>query len=227
MKRKRRFGAKCKPVSLARQFNWPRRVKRDEWWRKLRDRVRDYPEGKQTPWGVPFLMGAGRGPRVILVADGDEVTVPVNGRADFVCLLHEWVQLPGAANQEDPTEGLVVAEYELSYAGGSTAVVPVRGRFEVAMNESPGPPWLALPFGKPERVDASNPPPGFNWARAQTGVDRTGPGRPLVYALPNPHPSKRIRSLTIRACRPSPLIVAGVTLYRGGSHTMRHWQRRT
>ncbi len=32
---KGKFGAKCEPVSLARRFNWPRRVKKDEWWRKL------------------------------------------------------------------------------------------------------------------------------------------------------------------------------------------------
>ena len=224
---KSKFGAKCATVSLGRCFNWPQRVKRGEWWRKLRDRVRDYPESTQASWGVPFVMGKGRGPRVILVADGCEVTVPLNGKASFVCILHEWVQLPGTVQQKDPTEGLVVAEYELTYADGSTHVQPVRARFEVAMAESPGPPWLALPFGKPERVDASNPPPGVDWARAQTGVDRSGPGRPLIYALPNPHPAKRVKSLTIRSNRPSPLIVAGVTLYRGGSHPLRHLPRRT
>jgi len=222
-----KYGARCRPVDLCACFNWPRRVKNDEWWRKLVERVREYPEGRQEPWGVPFAMGEGRGPRVILVADGRAATVPLNGLADFVCILHEWVQLPGTTKQWDPTEGLVVAEYVLTYAGGSTATVPVRARFEVAMAESPGPPWLALPFSMPKSVDASNPPAGFDWARAQTGVARPGAGRPLIYALPNPYPARRIKSLTIRGCQASPLIVAGVTLYRGGSHPLRHLPRRT
>jgi hypothetical protein len=226
MAKRPKFGAKCSTVSLGRYINWPRRLKAGEWWRKLRERVRAYPEGKQTSWGVPFAMAKGTGPRVVLVADGDEVTVPLKGRADFVCVLHEWRQLPGSHNRKDPTEGLVVGEYVLTYAGGVTAVLPIRARFEVAMDESPGPPWLALPFNKRKAIDPMKYPEGWDWGGAQTGVGGNN-GVPMICALPNPHPKKMIRSLTVRSCVSSPLILAGVTLYRGASHPLRHLPRRT
>ncbi|HUT77394.1 MAG TPA: CehA/McbA family metallohydrolase, partial [Polyangia bacterium] len=172
-------------------------------------------------------MAKGPGPRVILAAnDTGQVTVPLSARADFICLLHEWKQLPETIRREDPAEGLVAAEYELTYCDGSTHVQPVRGRFEVAMAESPGPPWLALPFNMLEAVDPQNPPPGSQWGWAQTGAAEAR-GSPLIYAMPNPHPQKRIRSLTIRGCQLSPLIVAGLTLYQGASHPLRHLPRRT
>jgi len=221
------FGAKFKPVLLARYFNWPARSIRGKWWRDLRDHVETYPAGKQVSWGIPFRMGQGREKRVLLVAGKqDEMTVRLSGKATYVCILHEWRQLPRDVNRDDIHEGLVVGEYELTYADGRTHVEPIRARFEVAMVESPGAPWLARSFNMYEAVDPERPPADMDWARAQTGVTQTG-GVPYVYALPNPHPEKALRSLTARALRPSPLILAGLTLYEGGSHPLRHLPRRT
>ena len=221
------FGAGFRTVGLADHFNWPPRSVRGEWWRELAARVRDYPRGEQRAWGIPFQMGDGRQKRVILSARGrPEVTVPVRGRADFLCVLHEWRQLPGEVNWPDPTEGLAVAEYEVAYADGGAHVQPVRGRFEVAMQESPGPPWLAVPFNMWHSVDPVNVPKATDWAYAQTGTTGTG-GAPLVYALPNPRPDRPLKALTIRGLVKSPLIVAGLTLYRGASHPLRHLPRRS
>ncbi|MBM4041499.1 MAG: hypothetical protein FJ290_23605 [Planctomycetes bacterium] len=224
---KKRFGAACMTVSLARHLNWPARKVSGEWWQKLAEAVGKYPEGGQAPWGVPFTMAKGKGPRVILAAKGrPDVKVPLRGKATFLCLLHEWRQLPETIRSEDPCEGLVAAEYEIAYADGARAVVPVRGRFEVNMAESPGPAWLAVPFNQWKTVDPTNAPPDWQWGRAQTGVGGFH-GAPLLWAMPNPHPGKPLRSLTIRGLQESPLLVAGLTLYRGGSHPLRHLPRRT
>ena len=225
--KRKRFGATFRPVDLAAQLNWPPRRVRGEWWRNLAERVRAYPEGKQTSWGIPFHMAEGAGCRAILAAKGrPETTVRLRGKADFLCVLHEWHQLPETIRREDPTEGLAVAEYELTYADGTKATLPVRARFEVGMAESPGPPWLAVPFHMCEAVDPTNYPEGFGWSRAQTGV-RNPYGAPLLCAMANPHPDKPLRSLTLRGLLESPLVVAGATLYRGAAHPLRHLPRRT
>ena len=221
---KREFGATCKTVSLAKCFNWPRGRIAGPWWRELAGHVRGYPQGRQTAWGIPFQMGRGR---AILVAQRtDDVAIPLTGRADFLCLLHEWRQLPQEISREDPTEGLVVGEYELAYADGTAHVQPVRARFEVAMAESPGPPWLALPLHMCHAIDPVDYPEAVGWGYAQTGTTGTH-GSPLVYAMPNPQADKPLRSLTVRGLRKSPLLVAALTLYRGASHPLRHLPRRT
>ena len=77
--------------------------------------VRGYPSGEQHPWGIPFRMAGDTGPRVIIVSRGKrDVTIPLNTRATFLCILHAWNQIPSTVRMEDPTEGLVVAEYERS-----------------------------------------------------------------------------------------------------------------
>ena len=221
------FGAVFKTVKMDTALNWPPRGVRGQWQRDLREHVRKYPAGRQEPWGIPFEMAEGTGARVVLVGKGrPEATVAVQATADFVCVLHEWRQLAEDVNREDPHEGLVVAEYVLSYADGATVTVPVRARFEVAMAESPGPPWLAVGFRMPEAVDPVKHPAEMDWGRAQTGVGWGG-GSPLLCALPNPHPGRRIRSITIRGLTASPLVVAGITLYQGASHPLRHLPRRT
>ena len=223
--RQQQGGTKSVAVSLARYFNWPTAQVRGKWWRELAKHVAGYPRDWQTPWGIPFQMARGT-PRVILaVKERDEVTIPLHGTASFLCFLHEWRQLPATVRPEDPSEGLVVAEYRLTYADGTSHVQPVRARFEVAMAESPGPAWLAVPFKMGKAVDPVEYSPGREWGHAQTGT--TGPsGLPLVYAMPNPLPRKPLRALTIRGCQASPLLVAALTVYRGASHPLRHLPRR-
>ena len=234
----KRFGAKTRTVNLSAHFNWPRRVPKETYWQELAAEVRDYPKGQQQPWGIPFQMaGASKalrasasGPRAILVARGKrEVTVPLKGKATFICLLHTWRQIPETVRTEDPREGLVVGEYELGYADGETHVQPVRARFEVAMKESPGPPWVAVDFRMPESLDPVAPPRDRLWGRSQPGVNRyVGAGRPapMLYAMPNPHPEKGLAKLVFRGLAESPLLIAGLTLYQGNGHPLRHLPRR-
>jgi len=224
---KNRFGATFRRVSLDRYLNWPPRQVRGSWWRELEQKLFEYPEGEQTPWGIPFRMARGSGRRVILTAKGrPPVTIRLRGKADFLCILHEWHQLPESVNREDPNEGLVVAEYELTYADGTVHVQEVRARFEVLMTESPGPAWLAVPFNMWRAIDPANHPEGLKWGTAQTGVSGTR-GSPLVHVMPNPCPEKGLKALTVRGLQESPLVMAGLTLYSGGSHPLRHLPRRT
>jgi hypothetical protein len=133
--------------------------------------------------------------------------------------------LPEDTDFTEPREGLVVAEYELAYADGSSEALPVRARFEVGMAESPGPPWLAQGFSMWHAVDPTETPEGWDWGRAQTGTTGSW-GSPHVCAMANPHPDRPLRAVTIRGLLASPLIVAGLTLYSGSSHPLRHLPRR-
>lgn len=227
---RKQLGARCRTVDLSKRFDWPRGRIGSRFWKDLAAGIRGYPAGKQASWGIPFKMAGKTGPRVLLAAKGRKpVTIRLSGKATHLCFLHNWQQMPGTARPDAPREGLVVAEYELRYADGTSHVQPVRGRFEVgmAMAESPGPPWLALPFRMHAPWDPTTaPPPRVLWGRLQYGVDRAV-GVPLVYAMPNPHPRKTLSELIIRGLRESPLTVAGLTLYEGSDHPLRHLPRRT
>ena len=221
----------AQPVNLAKFFDWPRRVPKDEWWQRLAAQVRALPSGACTSWGIPFILGEGKGRRVVLLGAGrSEVNVPLDGTATYLCFLHTWEQIPSSVRMEHPAEGLVVAEYVLTYADGSRHVQPVRARFEVGMLESPGPPWLTVPFYMPTSVDPAKPTAEIPWGIAQYGIyaGHTLPQpRILLYAMSNPHPLRAISTLTMRGVQDSPLLVAGLTLFAGKSHPFAHLPRRT
>lgn len=223
--KKQSYGARMRTVSLSRYFNWPDRGRRGAWWRELAKHVAGYPSGRQTAQGIRFSMGQGRA--VLATREDGDVRVPLSGKATYVCFLHEWRQLPDAVRSKDPTEGLVIGEYELVYADGTRRVQPVRARFEVTMVESPGPAWMAKPFQMERTVDPTGRVPGdMQWGRLQTGAYNPA-GHPLVYAMPNPTPRKPLRALVIRGVQESPLLVAGLTLYEGESHPLAQLPRRT
>ena len=118
--KRRPFGATFKPVSLAGRLNWPGRSVRGEWWQKLAEAVRGYPEGAQTPWGIPFEMAGGARDRVVLVRKGEEVTRPAARQGRLRLPPPRVAPAPRArSTTRAPAEGLVVAEYELTYSDGS------------------------------------------------------------------------------------------------------------
>ena len=51
-------GAICEPIEISRWATWPGRRPADAWWREQHDALRRYPKGRQTAWGIPFLMPA-------------------------------------------------------------------------------------------------------------------------------------------------------------------------
>ena len=227
----RAFGSRCTTIDLRPFLNWPRAKPRESWWLDFANAVRDLPAGPQESWGVPFLMPEGNGHRVIMCMKGSPpVSVDVNGKADYLCLLHAWRQMPEHVHTHDPQEGLVVGRYDLLYDDGKIHSQTIRARFEVGMQESPGTPWLAMPFVMTTTVDPATPREDMHWGLMQTGLYRGGfQPQPMVlhYPLENPHPTKTISRLTLTGLHESPMILSAVTLYRGSSHPLRHLPRRT
>jgi len=217
-------------VDLSEYVNWPNRVPNTKFWHELAENVRAIPDGEIGPWGIPFAMPKAAARRVILLATGrSEVAIPLRGRATFLCFLHYWPQIPETVHPKMPKEGLVVGEYELMYRGGGTHVQPVRARFEVGMAESPGPPWVAARSGMSESLDPAAPSNEGHWGRNQMAI-KSQPNRAssplLVYAMENPCPKKSLTSLVLRGSQDSPLLVAGLTLFEGKGHPLRHLPRR-
>ena len=211
-------------IDIRKCANFPGRLTRGAFLRALAGEVQGFPAGTQTPWGIPFKMpGATAKARVVLVTKGQEVTVPVAARAEYVCLLHVFRKSPDDATAY--TEAQPVAEYEFAYADGQSYEIPVRARLDVEIPESPGPAQMAVPFAMPLPLDPVQPPPSVPWGFLQNGVQR-GRGDPLLIALRNPQPKREIVALTIRGLVDSPLLVAGITCYRGSDHPLRHLSRR-
>ncbi|MHC4714449.1 MAG: CehA/McbA family metallohydrolase, partial [Planctomycetota bacterium] len=202
--------ARCTPVTIARHCNFPGRRFRGKFWRDLAREVRRFPGGSQKPWGIPFKM------------------------ADYVCVLHTFRK--SDTDRAEYIEAAAVGEYELHFTDGTSQVRPIRARLDVPVPESPGPAQMAVPFHMPLTLDPvvppvvydgiePNPHNGSNWGARQTGIDDRS-GGPLLYAFRNPKPGKTIKALVIRGLVESPLIVAGVTAYRGSDHPLRHLARR-
>ena len=70
-----------------------------DWWQELAEKVREFPQGDLTSWGIPFVVPDAP----LVVAQGmDEIRIPMRGKADYICFLHDWLQDPASAR---PTSG--------------------------------------------------------------------------------------------------------------------------
>ena len=214
----------AKPVDVRKLLNFPGKSVRGEFLRALAQDVTHFPTGDQAPWGIPFQMADERSKaRAILVCAGDEVTVPIEAKADYLCLLHTFRKTPEDGTQY--IEAQPVGEYEIVYSSRDSHVHAVRARLDVSIPESPGPAQMAVPFTMPTTTDPTAVPPPMQWGRVQCGVSG-GPGEPLVFALKNPEPERKIKALVIRGLVDSPLLVAGITCFSGTAHPFRHLARR-
>ena len=218
--------AQYRPVSLEPFWNWPKRGGKGKWWGELAREVRGFPQGEQTSWGIPFELGSSEGPRTILLRDGTEsVRIPIRGKASHLCVLHSWHQRPEDCRPNKPEEGLLVGEYGIEMCNGKTFSLPVRARFEVTMRESPGPPFLAMFFEMWQATDPVSPPEGRHWGQLQPGVDYSR-GLPLVCAYEVPCPNELIKGIILKGNHSSPLLVSGMTLFRGTANPLQHLPRR-
>ena len=226
--------ARCKTIDISRYMNFPGRRLQGEFWGNLAKFARSFPTGDQKPWGIPFKMATESAKaRAIVLRKGESVTVPVGARADYVCVLHTFRKAD--TDKTSYVEAQPVGRYELRYASGPSHEHAIRARLDVPIPESPGPAQMAMPFHMPETLDptvrmsdadaAGMPERLQRWGWQQYAV-KGGGGEPMVFAIRNPNPGKMIKELVMEGSAESPLIVAGVTAYRGTDHPLRHLARR-
>ena len=179
--------------------------------------------GRQAFRGVPFDLGAGGGPDVVLVAAaagaGAEttVTVPAGGlQATYLVFLHHLEDrasnyLTGFADDGvDGNElGDHAADYVLRYAGGTEHVHPIRRRFAIQQARIGwgASPFAAVPmyadrvFASAAEDQAAGRPAASGYGHGETRHDSgRGAGQRLawLYALPNPHPDRAIDAVELR-----------------------------
>jgi hypothetical protein len=126
-----------------------------------------------------------------------------------------------------------LAEAILVLEDGHEEILPIRRRFEV---NSPSIFWGHLCFAAlPHRVDYSRRitdplGDGLGWGPLQTNVQEAvyafGPDGKWttnlwVCALANPAPDQTLKALRLRATGEDPVVVCGITLYRGRENPLR------
>lgn len=205
------------------------------WHTRIERAIRDLPGGEQTFWGIPFslsdqcwlILGAGpdaieinlasqRAPTFVLFAhfcnSSYDATVGTNWRGNI-----NFVMRPGEH----------LADYILRYADGSEYRQPIRRRFEIS---EPTNGWGQLAFAA--RSHEQDRPLDWNGVHEQRcwGADQTGVAqgydilsqRYWIYALPNPHPDRSLASLCLHTTGADTIAIAGITLFHGREHPLRH-----
>lgn len=222
-------------VDIQSYFNWPKGKSKGKFWTDLKDKIILAPKGNQKFWGIPFKLGHDKDNRVILANSNiNSEPILLNKKADYLCFLHQWIQMENEIKVNVPIEGLVVGEYRIKYSDGQTHTQMIRVRFETGSFETGNiylrnnfrPPWVAVPYKMYKVFDPAIIPENHYWAKMQMGVSDSE-GAYLVYAMSNPHTDKKIKSLKIKGLKESPLVILGLTLYQGKSHPLRHLPRRS
>jgi hypothetical protein len=236
---------KSLPLDLTAYFNAGRGNspitpgQRVPWQARIEKAIRDLPGGEQTFWGIPFLLADARAAKGWLIlgagADAVEISLASQPAPRFVLFVHfcnsSYDPNVGAHWRDDVNPimrpGEHLADYTLVYADGSECRQPIRRRFEI--NE-PTDAWGQLAFAarthtQDRPVDLQGPHARGAWGENQTGVVQ---GAELsnqhywVYALPNPHPERSLQHLRVKATGVDAFAIAGITLYFGREHPLRH-----
>lgn len=199
------------------------------------------PAGAQQFQGMPFRLGeagADRKSWVVLSMRSHpwasrRVEVPIGRTAGFLCLAQfcDWDPMEFEAEDADAMEkiGDRLADAVLVYEDGQERTAPVRRRFEVnppvvmfgrdCFNAVPSASWRTATLEDPLTR-------GTNWGQLQTAVQRPG-GRIVlwIWAMENPAPDRRIRSLRLQAANEDYLVLCGLTLYHGHENPLRRERR--
>ena len=237
----------CSPKA----FGPRERVKDDGLWRNGGDSVRDgltrMPTGRQSLRGLPFWLGPEGIERKswLLISTRKSTSaastqmIPIGKKATFVCLAAfcDWDQNEAPPDQSvapppDVVEkvGQHLARMILVYEDGSEQPLSLRRRFEVNPPAMTGGhlAFAALPHRKhvPRRLTDSLQN-ASGWGPLQPTVSESpysgGPSGTLwISALANPHPERAIKSIRFEAQGEDPLVVCGLTLFRGRENPLRH-----
>ena len=206
------------------------------WHPKMHPFIQKLPGGKQVFWGIPFSLGAVEGERcwLVLGAGQTSATIPITDQASYIIFAHftDASHDPeGHGQPEGVGLGLVLrpgehlADYSLTYTDGSLHTQAIRRRFEVneAFVNWGHQAFNSRPHRSAKALEIHGPYPAHAWGYYQTGVDGGGMDHNYwIYALPNPHPEKQLSGLRLEATGASRLAIAGITLYHGQEHPLRH-----
>lgn len=190
------------------------------WHSAAAEMAKHMPRGRISSWGIPFVVESGRR-RLIELANGTEVSVPLDAKARYICFLHFANIFDGP-----PGGGEHLADYIVKFRDGTEQVQPIRRRFEINPLSVR---WGSLCFDA-QSINMHQPlPPGPRaaWGYAQTGLTTTGYAfGAWVHALEVVAPDKEIESVTLRSVATEPVGILAITLYNGPGHPLRHVQRR-
>lgn len=227
---------KFTPINLERHLNTDRSPHR--WHRDVGQYLSQLPAGQQTFWGIPFDLGPLQGNSwLVLDNTHPNAIIPINGTAPYLIFAHfcdESHDPRGIAQPIDYDLGFVtrpgehLADYILVYSDQVEHKQAMRRRFEIGELITL---WGQAAFAaRPHVKDASRSwrdaaPPG-EWGVQQTGMPRCVEDAPIglywLYALANPYPDKTLVAVRLETTRAAPLVVAGLTLYHGQEHPLRH-----
>ena len=227
------------PLDLSSQFNIGREP--EGWHPAIGERLGTLPAGAQRLWGVPFQFGPADGACWLSPGSGDPLLVPLSadaGRVSYLVFAHLCDESHDPAGQAQPADyapgditrpGEPLADYVLVYADGSEHRQPIRRRFEINEAHVNWGQWAfaARPHVEWESRPWEGPYDAHNWGRNQRSLS-LGPNHTFVvywlYALPNPRPDQPLKAVRLESSGQGRLAVAGITLYSGAAHPLRHRQ---
>ena len=216
----------------------------DFFGREFEELVQTLPSDASAFWGVPFELAPDSDPdRFLWLSPAlPAQTVAIGGEpADYVLVAHFCLPSPTAADRHAQVRtpsgkvsdaGEHLATYSLEYADGTTAVVPMRRRFEVndGYLEYGHLAFAARPHRPPVLLDWRGPHGDQQWGRNQQTADgspfgRWGPSgwraNYWIHAVANPSPERAIRALRLEGIA-GWIAVGGITLFTGSDHPLRH-----
>jgi hypothetical protein len=205
------------------------------WHSEIGGELKALPAGRQTFWGIPFDLGPAEG-NCWLVLEHTGAIIRLSGTASYLVLAHFCDESHDPEGQAQPADykvgevtrpGEHLADYVLVYADGSEHRQPIRRRFEVGEAMVAWGQWTfaARPHAEDEPRDWRGPYPAAQWGQYQTGVGQGPNSGPLLYwlyALENPHPDRELAAIRLAPTGADRLAVAGITLYHGREHPLRH-----
>jgi hypothetical protein len=233
--------SKFTSLDLTPHFNAGRDA--EGWHPGIGENLKTLPGGFQTFWGIPFDLGPTDGICWLVLDHGDDaVTLRLSGATTRGCRNPTYVLVAHFCDESHDPDGRAqpvdykvgeitrpgehLADYVLLYADGSEHRQPIRRRFEVgeAVIAWGQRAFAARPHVEDEPRDWRGPCPARLWGWYQTGVGRIDSGSALywIYGLENPQPDGELVAVRLEPTGAGRLAVAGVTLYRGQEHPLRH-----
>lgn len=192
--------------------------------------------------GIPFDLGKEGGPNVILL-NKNEVELPLGGiKANYVVFLHlveNRVSVYAEGFADDVLGGYdsgdLVSDYTIEYADSESHTHHIHRRFAIQQSAIR---WGSNPFaavpGQSNVVFRSNDedielglvPRTWGRGECRTASGKTiSPEKFWLYALPNPHPEKEIKSLRLTA-REERSVIFGISAAHLPEHPLRFEPRR-